>query len=95
MPPAVAGLEARAYVPHDLRHPLPTWAELRTLVPVLGDENEVGVKNEGTISNCAGCRCIDHEFEYDFSVQLRYNYRLDPSRRGEAGTHAKSRWEVA
>jgi putative transposase len=21
---------------------------------------------------------FDHEFEYDFSVQLRYNYRLDP-----------------
>ena len=21
---------------------------------------------------------FDHEFEYDFSVQLRYNYRLEP-----------------
>src|SRR5215472_9809950 len=36
------------------------------------------VQDEGHSACPCGCPVLGHEFEYDFSMQLRYNYRLDP-----------------
>src|SRR6266516_280240 len=40
-----------------------------------------GVQDEDTVPICVVCRCFAHEFEYSFSMQLRYGYRLDPQQR--------------
>jgi len=52
------------------------WAE--QLVPVLGDESQMGVRDEDTVAASADVPTSGHEFEYTFSMQLRYNYRLVP-----------------
>jgi transposase len=38
----------------------------------------MGMQEEDTMPGGAGCPLSGHEFEYDFNMQLRYNYRLDP-----------------
>src|SRR6516165_3229709 len=53
-------------------------------VPVLGDGNQV----DGPMKKwCLSARHVTgtwHKFEYTFSMQLRYNYRLDPCPRHRA-----------
>jgi putative transposase len=48
------------------------------LVPVFAGDNGMSGQEEDTVLIRTGCRCISHKFEYAFSMQLRYNYRLDP-----------------
>ena len=74
------GTEVRTHLPNDLLHPVqvcrgPHW------VPVLGDENQVGVQDEDTVPACAYVAVLGHKTKYAACVQLRYNYRLDPARR--------------
>ena len=48
-------------------------------MPVFGDENQVGVQNENTVSASADVSVVSHEANYTERVQLRYNYRLYPA----------------
>ena len=70
--------EVRAYVPHDLLHPLQV-SRTEYLVPVLGDENQMDMQDEDTVSASAYVPVLAHETNYALGVQLRYNYRLYPS----------------
>jgi len=47
-------------------------------VPVLGHANQMGVQDEDTAPARTDFPVFCYEFEYAFSMQLRYNYRLDP-----------------
>jgi putative transposase len=51
------------------------------LLPMLGDQIQVGAPEEDTVSSGVDISVLEHEFEYAFSMQLRYNYRLDPQPR--------------
>ena len=48
---------------------------------MLGDEGQVGMQEEDAAPANADLVMSSYEFEYDFSMQLRYNYRLDPQPR--------------
>jgi putative transposase len=70
--------EVRGYVAHDLLHP----GQMRGGehgMPVLGDENQVDVQDENTVSAGAYSAIAGHETKYTERVRLRYNYRLYPS----------------
>ena len=51
------------------------------LMPVPGDENQAGVRDEDTVSASADVTVLEHSIEYNPGMQLRYNYRLDPQPR--------------
>jgi putative transposase len=53
-------------------------------MPVFGDENQVGVQDEDTVSASAYVAVPGHETKYALGVQLRYSYRLDPAPRHRA-----------
>jgi putative transposase len=53
-------------------------------VAVFGDENQISMQEEDTMSDSTYVTIFGHEFEYAFNMQLRYNYRLDPSPRQRA-----------
>src|SRR5258708_39342406 len=48
------------------------------LVPVFTDENGMSGQDEELCISASDAAVFSHEFEYAFSMQLRYNYRLDP-----------------
>jgi hypothetical protein len=64
--------EVRACLPHGLLHALQV-AGVEHLVPVLGDEDQSGVQHEDTVPARADVPVSGHEFEYAFSMQLRYS----------------------
>src|SRR6266581_9283995 len=68
----------RAHVPHDLLHPLQV-NRAEHLVPVLGDEDQVNMKDEDTVPASADVPMLGHETNYTERVRLRYNYRLYPT----------------
>jgi len=72
--------EVRADGLHDLLHAFQVLHG-EHLMPVLGDENQVNVQDEYTVSTSADIPVISHETKYAVYVQLRYNYRLDPAPR--------------
>jgi putative transposase len=59
-------------------HPL-QMHRLEYMVPVFGDENQMSVQHEATVSARADAPALIHEFEYTFNMWLRYNYRLYPA----------------
>ena len=70
--------EVRAHRPHDFLAAFQVpGAEHR--MPVLGDENQVGMQDENTVPASAYSTIVGHETKYTGRVQLRYNYRLYPS----------------
>jgi putative transposase len=48
-------------------------------VPVLDDGIQVGVQHKSMMPVRADVPLFSHEFEYDFSMLLRYSYRLSPA----------------
>jgi len=62
---------------HDLLHAFPIGYGEHGM-PILGDENQVGIQYKDTTSVIAAIAVFSHKFEYTFSMKLRYNYRLDP-----------------
>jgi IS605 OrfB family transposase len=48
-------------------------------MPVLGDENQMGIQDEDTVSASADIIEIGHKTKYAIFVRLRYNYRLYPT----------------
>ena len=48
-------------------------------MPVLGDEDQVGMQDENTVPASAYGAVVSHETKYTERVQLRYNFRLYPA----------------
>jgi putative transposase len=72
------GLEITAHVPHDLLKPHEVPVSEHG-VPVLRDENQVGVKGENTVPASADIAVSGHRTNYRSYVQLRYSYRVYPT----------------
>lgn len=70
--------EILAYVSHDLFHAFQVRGS-ENAVPVFGDEYQVHMQDENTVSASADVTVIGHETNYTERVQLRYNYRLYPA----------------
>lgn len=71
------GFEVGAHVPHDLLQSHEVIAREHRM-PVLCDENQVGVQREHTVPASADVDVIGYEAKYSYYVQLRYNYRVYP-----------------
>lgn len=72
------GLEVGAHVPHDLLR-ASQMAVSEHGMPVLGDENQMGMQHETAVSTCAYVPIVSHNQWQSVWVQLRYNYRLEPT----------------
>ena len=55
------------------------WRELTTWCWWLGDGTQVNISTKHAACQGADVPVFGHEFEYAFSMQLRYNYRLYPA----------------